>query len=87
MGLVGTSVLCAAIHLHSQKLSVLVKILVRLSNDATEFEQSLHLIDFSTPGSVVPSWQCLLKRSGDEMTSTSNSGKEKAIQQCGPFLE
>ena len=87
MGLVGTSVLCAAIHFHSQKLSVLVKILVRLSNDGTEFEQSLHLVQFSTPGSVVPSWQCLLKRSGDEVTSISNSGKEKAIQQCGPFLE
>ena len=54
VGLVWTSVLCAAIHNHSQKLSVLVKILVRLSNDGTEFEQSLHLIDFSTPGYVVP---------------------------------
>ena len=54
LGLVWTSILCAAIHNHSQKLLVLVKILVRLSDDGTEFEQSLHLIQFSTPGSVVP---------------------------------
>ena len=54
VGVVWTSVLCAAIHNHSQKLSVLVKILVRLSDDGTVFEQSLHLIQFSTPGSVVP---------------------------------
>ena len=68
MGLVGTSVLCAAIHFHSQKLSVLVKILVRLSNDGTEFEQSLHLIDCSTPGYVVPMAMFFcLKRSGDEV--------------------
>ena len=33
VGVVWTSVLCAAIHNHSQKLSVLVKILVRLSGN------------------------------------------------------